>query len=323
MVAADAPGLFTRAGGSLVAAARMPGVAWSFSVLGYRRHSRRFRVADLPADLTDRTYVVTGANAGLGLATARALTVRGATVWLLCRDAARGEAARAALAAAGGKVRLVVVDVGELAQVRRAAAAIDALHVDGLVHNAGALPHTRAVTTDGHEVDFAVHLAGPHLLTRLLLPRLRAARGRVVFVSSGGMYSERLAVDDLQWEARPYDGVVAYAQVKRAQVVLAELWAAREPDVSFHAMHPGWADTQGVATALPAFYRATRRFLRTPGEGADTIVWLAAAQPAPVPSGGFWFDRAPAPRHLRPGTAEAPEDRARLWDALDRAVATR
>lgn len=319
MPATDGP--WIRAGGALVAAARMPGVAWAWSALGHRRRARRFAATDLAVDLAAAHCVVTGASSGLGLATARALAARGATVWLLCRDAARGEVARAEVAACGGHARLVVVDVGELAQVRRAAAAIDAPRIDALIHNAGALPRARAVTSDGHEVDFAVHLAGPHLLTKLLLPRLRAARGRVVFVSSGGMYSERLRVDDLQWRARPYDGVAAYAQVKRAQVVLTELWAAREPTIAFHAMHPGWADTPGVATALPGFYRATRRFLRTPAEGADTIVWLAAAQPPPGPSGRFWHDRALAPTHLLPGTADDPADRAGLWTALERATA--
>ena len=143
----------------------------------------------------------------------------------------------------------------------------------------------------------------------------------MVFVSSGGMYSEALRVDDLQWLRRSYDGVAAYAQVKRAQVVLTEQWAAREPAVAFHAMHPGWADTPGVATALPAFYRLTRRFLRTPAEGADTIVWLAAVQPPPGPSGQFWLDRAPAPTPLLPGTADDPADRAALWTALEQATA--
>ena len=318
MTALDTP--WTRAVAAVVAAARFPGVAWAFSAHGHRRRRRGFVAAELAVDLTGTHHVITGASSGLGLATARALAARGATVWLLCRDRARGEAARAEVAACGGDARLVVVDVGELAQVRRAVAAIDAPRIDALVHNAGALPHTRQVTGDGLEVDFAVHLAGPHLLTRALLPRLRAARGRVVFVSSGGMYGTRLRVDDLQWRARPYDGVAAYAEVKRAQVVLAELWASREPAVAFHAMHPGWADTPGVATALPRFYRLTRRVLRTPAEGADTIVWLAAARPAPAPSGRFWFDRAPAPTHLVPNTADDPADRAALWTALERAT---
>lgn len=314
-------GALMRVGGGLVAAARMPGIAWAWSALGHRRRARGFDPADLDVELAGKHHVVTGANSGLGLATARARAGRGATVWMLCRDATRGEVARREVAAAGGAARLVVVDIGELAQVRRAVAAIDAPRIDAVIHNAGALPHARAVTSDGLELDFAVHLAGPHLLTRLLLPRLRAASGRVVFVSSGGMYSERLRVDDLQWQRRAYDGVAAYAQVKRAQVVLTELWAAREPAVTFHAMHPGWADTPGVATALPAFYRLTRRFLRTPAEGADTSVWLAAAQPAPGPSGQLWLDRAPVPTHLLPGTSDDPADRAALWTALEQATA--
>ena len=78
-----------------------------------------------------------------------------------------------------------------------------------------------------------------------------------------------------------------------------------------HAMHPGWADTPSVRSSIPRFWQVMRKRLRTPEQGADTIVWLAVA-PA-LPSGRFWFDRAPQPTHLLPFTTERPRDRARLW----------
>jgi len=129
------------------------------------------------------------------------------------------------------------------------------------------------------------------------------------------MYTRRLELADPCWTARPYDGVVAYAETKRAQVVLAELWAERlrGTRVVVNAMHPGWADTPAVRTSLPRFHRLTRAILRTPAEGADTVVWLAAAPGARAWSGCFFFDRIPRRTHLVPFTREREDARRRLW----------
>ena len=145
-----------------------------------------------------------------------------------------------------------------------------------------------------------------------LLAALRIGRSRVVFVSSGGMYPVKLDLDVLQGRTRRFDGVVAYAQAKRAQVIVGELLAAREPAITFSSMHPGWADTRGVQTSLPTFRKVTRRLLRTSDEGADTVTWLVAAEPAPGPSGAFWFDRRQAPTHLLPWTRESEGERRAL-----------
>jgi len=297
-------------------------VIGSFDRLGFTRHARRFAPADLAVDLTGRVCLVTGGNAGLGRATALELARRHATVRLLCRDAGRGEAARDELRreAGTGQIEADVVDVSELASVRSLVDRLALPVVDVLVHNAGVLPATRELTGDGLERCFATHVVGPHLLTRLLEPALRAAGdARVVFVSSGGMYTQRLALDDLDWSRRDYDGVVAYAQTKRMQVVLADRWA-RElagTGTSVYAMHPGWADTRSVAVSLPRFHRLMRPLLRTPAQGADTIVWLASRRPAP-PSGGFWFDRAKVSAHYLPWTREAPGDDERFGALLER-----
>jgi NAD(P)-dependent dehydrogenase (short-subunit alcohol dehydrogenase family) len=154
------------------------------------------------------------------------------------------------------------------------------------------------------------------LLTRLLRSALEAAgAARVVWVSSGGMYTQRLSTRDLNWEQREYDGATAYAQTKRAQVVLSELWAdvLRDSGVRVNAMHPGWADTPGVRSSLPNFWRVMRSHLRTPAEGADTIVWLAAAQVAGESSGQFFLDRTPRSTHYLPWTRESDAARERLW----------
>ncbi len=300
-------------------------VIGSFDRLGFDRHARRFAPADLTVDLTGRVCLVTGGNAGLGQATALALARRGATVRLLCRDAGRGEATRDELRRIAGTTRVEcdVVDLSELASVRALIERVALPVVDVLIHNAGVLPAARELTADGLERCFATHVAGPHLLTRLLAPALRAAGdARVVFVSSGGMYTKRLSLEDLDWSRRPYDGVVAYAQTKRMQVVLADRWARElgEAHVSVYAMHPGWADTRSVELSLPRFHKVMRRLLRTPEQGADTIVWLAIRSRA-APNGGFWFDRAPVSAHYLPWTRESPEDRDRLWTMVERLAA--
>src|SRR5512137_2448834 len=196
----------------------------SFDRTGYRRHAAAFDPTDLQVDLTGRVCLVTGANSGIGLETSLALAARGARVWMLCRNRKRGLAAARDVRARTGsrRVHLGVIDVAEAASIRRFVRGLKEPVVDVIVHNAGVLPDERTESADGHELTFATHVLGPWLLTRLLLPRLRRSRdARVVFVSSGGMYTQALSLSDWEWRKRPYDGVVAYAQTKRMQVVLA------------------------------------------------------------------------------------------------------
>lgn len=284
-------------------------VLFSFDRNGFRRHARGFDAADLAVDLSGRTMLVTGANAGLGLATVRALVKLKATVVMACRDLKRGEAARATVE---GKTELVQLDVSSRAEVARFVKDWGSRPLDVLINNAGVLPTERQTTSEGLEVAYATNIVGPVALTEGLLPLLRASRGRVITVSSGGMYPVKLDLKALRGEVAKYDGVTAYAQTKRAQVILNELWAEREPLVTFAAMHPGWADTAGVKGSIPTFHRVTQSILRSVEEGADTIVWLAAAQRVAGQSGKFWFDRAPARTHAFPWTRERSEDRSHI-----------
>ena len=137
-------------------------------------------------------------------------------------------------------------------------------------------------------------------------------------VSSGGMYSQRFELDRLDAPPENFDGVAAYARAKRAQVVLNREWASRvDPhEVVFHAMHPGWADTPGVRSSLPGFFRLTRPILRTPLQGIDTLVWLAQAPEVGQTSGRLWLDRRSRSEHKLPWTQSPDPDRDRrqLWD---------
>ena len=184
--------------------------------------------------------------------------------------------------------------------------------------NAGALSHEYTVTGEGNELTVATHVLSPFLLTRALRPLLEAsAPSRVIVVASGGMYTQPLDVDALDPDPAGYDGTKTYARCKRAQVVLAEEWTRHLLDtgVSVNAMHPGWADTPGLRTSLPGFTRVVGPLLRTPAEGADTIVWLAAAPDAAGLSGLFFLDRQARTKHRLRRTRRRDEARetARLW----------
>lgn len=295
-----------------------------FSRIGYEVRRRRPDWVPLSSfDLTGRVVVITGVTSGIGAAAAQQLRALGANLVVVGRDRGRTEAAATALRAqpAGGQVDVEVADIADLGQVRATTARILSARptIDVLVHNAGALLDRRQVTAAGHEVTVAAQVLGPFLLTRALLPSLRAAGGRVVTVASGGMYAAALpdlsAGGSLEMPPDRYDGTRQYALAKRAQVTLNEMWAEHEPDVHFHCMHPGWADTPGVQTALPMFRRLTRPVLRTSGQGADTITWLAAAPEGGASSGRFWCDRAVRPTHRLPTTRRADTlgARAALW----------
>ncbi|MGX9673971.1 SDR family NAD(P)-dependent oxidoreductase [Mycobacterium sp. HM-7] len=299
-------------------------------VLGYSRvglavRQRFWPAPDFSADApAGGTVMVTGANSGIGKAIAGQLAELGATVLLTVRDRDRGEAARhdVLAAAPGADVAVEVCDVSNLAAVRSFAA--DLLtrrpRLDAVIHNAGVMPEHRTESAEGHELSLATHVLGPLLLTELLLPALTAAPDpRVVLMSSGGMYSQPLPVDDIEYRRGQYRGATAYARSKRIQVALTPLLARRWSGMMVAAMHPGWADTPGVAQSLPGFRRVTRPILRTSEQAADTAVWLTATKPTPV-SGQFWHDRRIRPAHYLPTTHYTDTELEQVWQYCTAAV---
>jgi len=293
-------------------------VIGGYTSAGYRIRSRGWSASEL-GSLTGRVVMVTGATSGLGLAAADGFARLGATVWLVVRSEDRGEQARAAVLERAGTsdVHIGLCDLSDLDSVRQFAErfAAQAERLDVLVNNAGVLTPRRTISPNGLELTFATNVLGPFLLTNLLLPLLeRSAPARIINVSSGGMYTQRIRVDDLHSERGEFDGPTVYARTKRAQVILTEMGAKRLEGrgVVVHAMHPGWADTPGVETSLPRFYRVTRPLLRSPEQGADTIVWLGAADEPARSTGLFWHDRRPRPTHLLPWTRETQQERERL-----------
>lgn len=293
-------------------------VAGSFSRVGYTTRRRLESWEPIP-DMTGRTVVVTGATSGIGRAAAAGFAAAGADVVLVGRDEGRlADAARET-----GATATYRADLSDLAAAHRFVSEFSTDHdrLDVIVHNAGALVPDHRLTPQGFEDTYASQVLAQHVITAGLLPLLERSGGRVIVVSSGGMYTQKVDPEALQLDADDFDGVRAYAIAKRAQVTLTGEWARRFGDsgVQFHAMHPGWADTPGVRTSLPTFHRITGPFLRTPEQGADTILWLGSSPAVPAAGNGlFWHDRRPRSTQRLPGTAPDPDTAAAVWEAVCR-----
>ena len=296
-------------------------VVGSFTRIGYHTRRRLFEWTPLESlGLEGKVAVVTGATSGLGRTAAGLMAQLGGHVCIVGRDPERTERARSEISEAAGAVEADLADLSSLAETAAFAARFATRHdrLDVLVLNAGALTHEYAVTGEGNETTLATHVLSPFLLIGALRPLLEAsASSRVILVASGGMYTEPLDVAALDPDPGGYDGTKAYARCKRAQVVLAEEWTRDllGTGIAVNAMHPGWADTPGLRAALPGFSRIVGPLLRTPEEGADTIVWLAAAPDAAEPSGLFFLDRRPRAKHRLRRTRRPDEVReaAMLW----------
>lgn len=313
----------------LVDAALEASLVGSFSKVGPDVRNRTAHWVD-PGAAGGRTVVVTGATSGLGLGAAVRLASLGASVCLVGRDpdrmqmaVATVQAAADASAAGPGTVHAELSDLADLDRVTELADRLaDRLgRIDVLVHNAGALLHDYRTSPQGTEATLAVHLVGPYLLTERLLPVLiGSAPSRVITMTSGGLYTQRFELRALEMGGQGYDGVVAYARAKRAQVVLTHEWQRRYGGrgVDFHVVHPGWADTPGLSAGLPTFARRIRPILRTVEQGVDTLVWLAGSPDGSPAGGRLWLDRRPRGEYRVPWTwvpdSRRASDGLALWE---------
>ncbi len=259
----------------------------------------------LEKDLAGRVYVVTGANSGVGRATAEQLARQGARVVAGCRRVDAGAAAFVGLGEVPGSVEVVELDLGRLDSVRVFAEAFAARadRLDGLVNNAGVMMCPEGRTADGFETQLGVNHLGHFLLTELLLDTLRAsAPSRIVCVSSVLHVGTRKQVgeidlDDPHFERRPYDKTLSYTQSKLANVLHAAELARRLGDsgVSAFSVHPGWVRTNLVQHTMPAWVQnvVMRPFsgllgMISPEEGAQTSLHCLLDDDAPRHSGAYY-----------------------------------
>ncbi|XP_051728458.1 dehydrogenase/reductase SDR family member 12 [Ctenopharyngodon idella] len=271
---------------------------------GFENASKSFVEKDLDVSMVGRSFMITGANSGIGKATAMVIAKKGGTVHLVCRNKERAERAREEIISASGntEVYVHVLDLAETRKVWEFAEAFKKEHssLNVLINNAGCMVNQREINSDGLEKNFATNTLGVYILTKCLIPLLEKSRDpRVITVSSGGMLVQKLNAVDLQTERAQFDGTMVYAQNKRQQVVMTEVWAKANPKIHFSVMHPGWADTPAVATAMPQFHQMMRDRLRMAEQGADTVIWLAVSRASTAfPSGLFFQDRQPVSAHL-------------------------
>ncbi len=256
-------------------------------------------MAPIESDLSGRVAVVTGATSGIGHEIAHGLARLGARVVLVGRSPASAERARAELIARGADPDRLETGVADLSQLRQVA---DLGHdlarrfprLDILVNNAGCYPGARVITAEGFEESWATNVLAYDLLTQLLHDSLRAASGRLVFVSSS--LAGNLDLDDLLWTRRRWSGMKAYSQSKQADTMLAWAWERRlaGSGVTVNVAHPDGTATniahrqRGLWGVLARFAFSTQR---TPAEGADTPLWLAAAPELRGYGGGFYVRR--------------------------------
>lgn len=270
-----------------------------------------------------RRFLVTGANAGIGKATAEELARRGGSVVMVCRSPERGEAAREEIRAATGNdgVDLLIADLSSRRQVRGLADEVGERYdrLDVLVNNAGVITKERRLTEDGFEWQFAVNHLAPFLLTNLLRPLLASsAPSRVVNVASKAHRGASLDFEDLQMEREEYRPLKAYGRSKLANLLFTLELARRleGTGVTANALHPGVVSTKLLFTAA----RVTRflSFLfRSPERGARTSVYLATSPEVDGVTGQYFVDgrpREPSPE------ARDPDRARRLWEESRRLV---
>ncbi len=289
-------------------------------------------------DLRDRTVVITGASAGLGLETTRALTARGARVVGVVRDIDKARRNLRNAGAAG--VELHQGDLASLASVRAATHAVVAGHPDGIdvvIANAGIMACPQGVTVDGHELQFGTNHLGHFVLVNRLVPLLLVGgEGRVVMLSSSGHHHSDVDLDDPGFEGTPYDAWIAYGRAKTANALFAvELdRRLRDRGVRATAVHPGGIITElgrhltdETFAALLESHGDVEVELKSLAQGAATTVWAGFVADGEEVGGRYCEDCAVAPVVDEPRTspgvmryAQDPVTAAELWTRSEELV---
>jgi NAD(P)-dependent dehydrogenase (short-subunit alcohol dehydrogenase family) len=269
-----------------------------------------------------KVALVTGGTSGIGKATATALAAMGAEVVVTGRSLERGEKAVEEIRRdSGGKVSLMLADLAVQAEVRRLAEEFQERYdrLDVLVNNAGLIQSKRTETPDGIETTLAINHLAPFLLTNLLLDLLKkSAPSRVVTVSSGAEGVGKIDFDDLQSQKR-YRGFKVYGTTKLMNIMftfeLAE--RLRGTGVTATCMHPGAVNTSFGAKDGGLFsfmFRAFKPFMRSPEQGADTLIYLASSPDAEGMTGKYLSDRK-----MQTASRKAYDEdlRKRLWEVSE------
>ena len=269
----------------------------------------------MDGDLARSTFLITGGNTGIGLATARALAKRGGRIHLACRSEQKGQAAAAAVAAEAGsdQVRFLQLDLADLASVRASAQAFlalgEPLHV--LINNAG-VAGRRALTKDGFELTFGVNHLGHFAFTIALLDCLTSSKARIVNVASDAHYAAKgINFDQLRRPARGITGMKEYAVSKLCNVLFTQELARRlaGAGVTSYSLHPGVvASDIWRRVPWPVRPLLTRRML-TIDQGAQTSLYCATSPELADVSGRYYDNCA----EREPNPVATAELAGQLW----------
>ncbi len=258
------------------------------------------RSPPIMVNMSGKVCVITGASSGIGAEAALGLARAGVRVVMVCRNRRRGEAARDRItrAVADAQVDLRIADLSSLRQVRALASDLTAAHreIHVLVNNAGGYRTRAEISEDGFERTMAVNHLAHFLLTNLLLPALRAAKARVITVSSEAHRRARIRrkpLDQIVKSVGGYSWVQTYGDSKLANLLFSFELARREPDLTAIALHPGvlatriWNQNNDLLTFPLRFFKP---FMEHPARGGQRIVRLATA-PELDSASGKYFDR--------------------------------
>lgn len=271
----------------------------SFTRIGY--YVRRLFWRNDNRDFSGQQWLITGASGGIGRAIVNGAVNCGATVTAVARDSKK-------LGSLTDKnpsfIESIVTDLSLQSEVELLAEKVisGGKKIDVLVNNVGILNDECIVTSEGHEVTFAINVLNQYLLTKRLLEADMLSKSCVVIMmASAGMYNVPLIHTMMnQTDSTRFRGTAAYGFHKRGQAALVAYWQEQAAPAgrSFYLMHPGWADTDGVKRSLPRFRKILKSILRNADQGADTALWLAAARPKADYPAPFWFDRKPRKAHV-------------------------
>lgn len=284
-------------------------IYYSFDLDGFKRHQKNWKNFDEQLVFSKSSALITGGTSGIGLETARVLKENGIKCFVTGRSERKGESAKAQ------GLEFIQCDMSDWNQVKKLSQSVG--EIDYLVLNAGGMPDAFEKNAQGIESQFASQLMGHYLLLKLLYKS--NSLSKVVWVTSGGMYLRKLDLKSI-FEDPNYDKVATYANVKRAQVTLLPKLKEEFSSTVVNAMHPGWVNTPGVQTAIPGFFDKMQTRLRTPRQGADTILWLLSDSSVNT-SGNLYFDRKKVKTHFFWFTKASDKKADELFNIVNDSIA--
>lgn len=278
--------------------------------------------------MQNKIVLITGANAGIGKATAEGLAGQGAKVIMACRKKENGDLAKAEIQKQWPKAQLEVIEcnLASFQSVKNAANHIlqNFDHIDVLINNAGLFTSNKKMTEDGIEMQFGVNHLGHFLLTKLLLPLIeKSSYPKIINVSSVAHLHGKIEFDSIKEGKTPYSGLEAYAQSKLANVLFTRGLARKYPDIASHCLHPGVVKTafgnKHSKWYLSLFWHFWKMFMLSSQQGAATSIHLASSERLPKGKALFFDEK----QKMRSFSDVAKNDILvkQLWDYSEQLIA--